>query len=851
MNRKVIILINIVTIIVVMLFVIAHAFTVWQGNLAMQTTSFDKITVAIENMMSAFLVEEQRICNNWSHYVDAKHMDIDEAIDYVRLVKPSEGTAHIVYLDDGSYSGKSTATAPGRPNLNSVSYAHIDILSTLGQEEPTDNSVNLTRVFTNPIDGIPSVAFCHPVTLRDDETGAERKAVLMRVVPASVADLDWVFRAEQVGAEVALTDENGAYIFKGDSFTGDSFEEYLKGASVHDGNADETLDAFRGQQSGHVTLTSADGRTLLISFSPLHSAENRMILASIPVEVPNQRFDGNSLIVVVAVGLLLIATVGLATQRSWLKRMRSLEDEADKAESVTNDFISAMSHDFRTPLNTLIGVTALASSKLDDPEIVSDCLRKIGLHANYLNTMLNDVLDVFQIESGEFRLSPAPFSIVDSASTLVNMSQAMIREKNIDFSFHIDQLECENFYADQVRINQVMINLLSSALKFSPQGGRVHVSLHERLGKTPDTTTLIYSVSDTGNGITEKELASISHPFAVNERDENAPDGVVLGLALTQRIVERLGGTLSFNSTPGKGTTASITLELPRADQCALRDIALPSVHVLVVDENADLRQTSKETLQSLGAVVSVAASGREGIDLINAERAEGEDFDVVILGRRMQDMDGLHTAALMHKELAEPLPKLLISAYDWTDLRQDAREAGVDGFVSKPLFRSTLYKKICEVLGIEIAAAPEEDYSDLAGMHILVADDNDINWTLVSNMLQTCSITCERAENGQKALDRMATAREGEISMVFMDLHMPGMDGLEAARAIRSLSGSNAAVPIVAMTSEATVQDVEACMAAGMDGHMAKPIDMAHMMQEIRKAREAKRTQGAVRKGE
>ena len=835
------VILTVIAAIVILVFVISYALNTYQENQKIKISNFDHTVEALSEVMTNYLLGEQRICNNWSHYVNAEEMTMDEAIQYIRLLKTSEGTAHIIYLDDGAYTGRSTAFPAEKPDLDSVSYAHIDILDTLTKDEPTDNHVNVTKAYINPIDNTPSVAFCYPIYLKDPGTGMNRRAVMMRVIPEKVLDLEWVFLTEQYEhAESAMTDGEGNFLIKGKHFKGKNIREFClqsKGSEVD-------LTQFMSRGKGHFFLEDEENGAMLVSFAPLHSTDERMIVGCIPISALGERFSIFVIIVIVASGLLIILTISFGRQLTYRRKLAKAETDATNAVKTTNNFLNTMSKDFHSPLNSIMGVTAIASSRMDDEEVVGDCLRKIGLSSNHMNSMLNDVLDVFRVENGELRLSPAPFSIVDSASSLVNMSQSMLREKNIDFSFHIGQLEFEDFYADQVRVNQILMNILAAALKYCPQGGRVHVALKELQGSEQNIIRMVYSVTHTGRGVTQEMLQQLDDLFGENNALQKDAQDIELNLAITRKIVRMMNGSITVSDEIDGESTITVTIDLQRIRNKHTENMALPSVRVLIVDQNADLRTTSRETLQSLGAMCDTAVSGYEAVEMLKAAKREGENYDIVILGRRMPELDGVESARLIRSEIEEPVPKLLISAYDWTDLRGNARDAGVDGFISKPLFRSTLYKKISSVMGIETVTTLEEEAPDYTGMHILVVEDNDINWSVVSMLLQKYGIVCERAENGQKAVDRIAEARDGEFSMVFMDIRMPVMNGLEATRAIRKLPTSVASIPIIAMTSENFIEDVEKCIEAGMNGHIAKPIDLNHLLNEIQKVRDKSRYQ-------
>ena len=367
--------------------------------------------------------------------------------------------------------------------------------------------------------------------------------------------------------------------------------------------------------------------------------------------------------------------------------------------------------------------------------------------------------------------------------------------------------------------------------------------MHEENSDIPGCIRLIYTVADTGIGMSPEFMANMYQPFSrqIDSR-VNSIQGTGLGLAITKQMVDLLGGTIDCQSEQGKGTTFTVILDLPVADR-QREEMLLEPIDVLIVDDDEIMLQTAVDTLESIGASAEQARSGLEALGMIRHRHLSGRDYGVVIIDWKMPDMDGIETISRIRAEIDENIPILLISAYDWSDIEDKAKEAGASGFVSKPLFRSTLYDKINSLIGKESKSIePEDDYSDLQGLHILIAEDNDINWEIISVMLSMFGITTERAENGRICVDKMSTAEEGSYEMIFMDIQMPEMNGLDATRAIRKLENPWAAsIPIVAMTADAFSENVMECMEAGMNGHIPKPVDIKLVIKEIRRIKEGR----------
>ena len=355
---------------------------------------------------------------------------------------------------------------------------------------------------------------------------------------------------------------------------------------------------------------------------------------------------------------------------------------------------------------------------------------------------------------------------------------------------------------------------------------------------------LTYIVSDTGIGMSPEFMETMYQPFSrQTDSRVNSIQGTGLGLAITKQMVDLMDGSIDCQSKQGEGTTFTVVLDIPEADR-QREEMTLEAMDVLIADDDEILLETAVDTLESLGLSADCAHGGLEALGMIRYRHEIGNDYGVVILDWKMPDMNGLETIRRIRAEVDENIPILLISAYDWSDIEDAAKEAGANGFISKPLFRSTLYDKISELLGIEAKSVePENDYSDLEGMNILIAEDNDINWEIISTMLSMFKITTERAENGLICVEKMKKASKGQYALIFMDIQMPQMNGLDATRNIRKLDDEWASsIPIIAMTADAFSENITECLNAGMNGHIAKPIDMKLVIKEIRRIKEERK---------
>lgn len=541
-------------------------------------------------------------------------------------------------------------------------------------------------------------------------------------------------------------------------------------------------------------------------------------------------------------------------------------EQADAANRAKSEFLSNMSHDIRTPMNAIVGMTAIARAHADNPATVSDSLKKIELSAKHLLGLINDVLDMSKIESGRLALSVAPVSLPDIVENIVGIMQPQVHAKRQDFDVVVRGIRCEDVLADATRLNQVLLNLLSNAHKFTPVGGRISLIVEQLddgagaaagaaggaavaagtagapasgaaagAAPAPGRVRTRFTVRDTGIGMSPAFKEKIFDSF---EREDTARvrkiEGTGLGMAITKRIVDEMGGDIAVESEQGVGTTFTVTVDLERAG--AQEPMALPAWSLLVVDDDRDLCESAAATLEDLGAHAEWVQSGEEAVELVEGRSRGAEGFRAVLIDWQMTGMDGIACARAIRARVGSSTPILLISAYDWTEIESEARAAGIDGFVAKPLFRSTLYRALSAVADgpsdSSEASAPE---ADLAGRHVLLAEDNELNWEVARELLGALGLELTWAENGREAVDAFASSEPGAFDAVLMDIRMPEMDGYQATRAIRALPRPDAAtVPVIAMTADAFSEDIERARDAGMDAHVAKPIDLRELVRTL-----------------
>ncbi len=504
---------------------------------------------------------------------------------------------------------------------------------------------------------------------------------------------------------------------------------------------------------------------------------------------------------------------------------------AKAANQSKSAFLANMSHDIRTPMNAIVGLATLLQRDAEDPEKVREHTRKITASSQHLLGLINNVLDMSKIESGRTTLSIGEIDLAEVVEELETILRPQARAKRQTFEIYVRDLKDEQVLGDRLRISQILINILSNAVKYTPAEGRIEMTVQELAGSTPGFAHLQFRVKDTGVGMSPEFLDHIFLPFS---REEGAltsgVQGTGLGMAITKNLVDLMGGAITVESEPGKGSIFTVDLELQIQSLELDRDFWKENgiTRTLVVDDDADACSGVLAAMAETGVVAESASGGYAAIELVKAASLSGHPYDVILLDWIMPGMDGLETARRIREIVERNVPIMILTSYDYSEVEDDARKAGIDGFLPKPFFLGS-FKHLIRGLhsGRELDSAPAKSCS-LKGRNILAAEDNLINGEILSELLAMRGAACHVEEDGQRALERFRDSAPGEYDAIFLDIQMPVMNGYEAARAIRACGHPQAkTIPIIAMTANAFADDVTEALNAGMDAHVAKPVDM------------------------
>ena len=520
--------------------------------------------------------------------------------------------------------------------------------------------------------------------------------------------------------------------------------------------------------------------------------------------------------------------------------LRDALKSAEQASVAKSEFLSRMSHEIRTPMNAIIGMSTLAAQAVHDPRHVADCLSKVGLSARFLLSLINDILDMSRIESGNVVLKKDTFPFAEFINGISMMIHSQAEAKGIDYDAIVIGFTDDVYIGDALKLQQVLVNILSNAVKFTPAGGKVQFHIQE-VSRHGSDATMRFTVNDTGEGISEEFLPKIFDPFAQGGGQVNHT-GTGLGLAISKNFVDLMGGTISVQSILGIGTEFNIVVPLAVSEESRIRasqkaELNLRELKTLIVDDDVVVCEHTRLILEELGASAEWVDSGFKAVTLVDKKWKIGQFYNIILVDWKMPNMDGIETTRKIRKIVGPDVTIIIMTAYDWQNIEQEARQAGVNMFINKPMFKASLCSAFERIWGEkqQSSTISEPHTFDFSGKRVLLVEDHILNVEVAKKLLQCRNMAVDVATNGLKAIESFMVNPAGYYDAILMDVRMPVMDGLMAARNIRLLDKSDSkTIPIIAMTANAFEEDIEKSRASGMDAHLAKPIDADVLYQTL-----------------
>ena len=521
------------------------------------------------------------------------------------------------------------------------------------------------------------------------------------------------------------------------------------------------------------------------------------------------------------------------------EQLRNALEIANQANVANTAFLSSMSHAIRTPMNAIIGLDTIALREPGLPDKVREHLEKIGSSARHLLGIINDILDMSRIESGRMILKNEEFSFGGMLEQINTMVSGQCRDKGLHYDCAIRGHVDDFYIGDDMKLKQVLINILGNAVKFTDTGGSVFFTV-EQVAHYEDKSTLRFVVKDTGIGIEKDYLKKIFEPFSQEDSGtSNAYGGTGLGMAITKNIVETMNGTISVKSEKGVGSefTVSITLRnSPKSfDTIKGKKIEVNDLKVLIVDDDPIACEHAKLVLEEVGISAETSLSGQDAIEKVRLRRARHDLYNILLIDLRMPDESGIEVTRRIRDIIGNESAIIILTSYSWDDIVEEAMAAGVDRFMAKPLFASNVVKEFHQALEQKSLDEPEKQLAELEGRKILMAEDMPVNAEIMIMVLSMRGMQVEHAPNGQEAVDAFAKSPPNYFDAVLMDIRMPIMDGLKATESIRALNRPDAKkVPIIAMTANAFDEDVQRSLQAGMNAHLSKPVEPEHLFKTL-----------------
>ena len=793
------------------------------------------------------------ILGGWADYVKEKAESAEdtgnkELTDYIEARKKDWGFTYFYFIDENgtgvSRDGKVVCTFEGIEN-------YIPVLK--GDEEAGVKPDNIVMATERLRDGETSTTtvtlFAVPVNIK--YVGQDYIAIGVTFNTTDMNKTLDINAFNGSGVCRIVTEAGGVLMSSNGKEDSRYIENLLASVEFTRGSAEDLRNNLKNGKSDVAMFKYAKIEYYIVNL-PV-GFNNWSMIGIVPAEILNHSMNNfRSVTIGFMTGIfLLLGAAGVGVVFAYqLRRAKQKElnlkqemnvkleqalDIAKSANEAKSNFLSNMSHDIRTPMNAIIGFSTLLAKNAEKPDTVREYVKKITYSSQHLLGLINDVLDMSKIESGKTALNVEEFSLPELLEALYSMVLPQTKAKKQNFDMHTKGEIPERILGDKLRLNQILLNLLSNAVKYTPAGGSIGLVIEEMEQNVHRHAHLRFVVKDNGLGMSEEFVQTIFQPFSREQTNAKKEiQGTGLGMAITKNIVDLMGGTISVESKQGVGSVFTVELELAVAEEMDDDDFWQRHniTRVLVVDDEEDIFLNVKELMEGTGVDISYAVSGMRAIEMVNESRTENNNFNVILLDWKMPEMNGIETAKRIREIVGTEIPILVLTSYNFEEIEDEAKQAGIDFFLPKPFFMSNFRRAVEHVRGTrgsdETASASDTDAVSLNGLKVLAAEDNEINAEILTELLSDEGVVCDIAHNGREALEMFEKSEPGQYDIIFMDVQMPVMNGYEATRAIRACAHENAkTIPILAMTANAFDEDVKSALDSGMNAHMSKPIDI------------------------
>ena len=527
----------------------------------------------------------------------------------------------------------------------------------------------------------------------------------------------------------------------------------------------------------------------------------------------------------------------LSLLREEIGQLKAQLEEAKASNIAKETFLSNMSHDIRTPMNAIVGMTSIARKHIDEKARVADALSKIETASGHLLSLINEVLDMSRIDSGRMKITKERFSLSDLLHDVTTIIQPQMAQKGHSWKLETKDISQEFLIGDMLRLRQVYVNIINNAVKYTPEGGNIVLSVSESEADA-SSCRLTFSCRDNGIGMSEDFLSRIFEPFErAGSTTVSRIEGTGLGMSIVKKLVDAMDGSIEITSEPGKGTCVTISIPM-QSEDVPLNAAALSDKRFLILEADEEMKQLYEEYLGGFGITHNTVSSAAYAVSVLADAEYNQTEYSAVIIGRSNEENSSVFDIASYIKAARPGMPIILISGHNWDEIQYQANRSGITHFIPLPVFRKSLLNGLTTALSSETGNERLAGTPDLKGRRILLVEDNMINMEIAKEILSTTGADIDTAENGALAVEKFKASKENEYSLILMDVQMPVMDGYEATRNIRSLERSDAGtVPIFAMTANNFAEDIAKAREAGMNGHIAKPIDISLLMQTLQNA--------------